>query len=505
MNKLKTALNLLLLLISTFLLHTPAYTQGQSKVWIVQEPDRGSNREFFKIYNDANSFDTNKFCVMYEESFKSYPVDDNDKGFTLENFISRENLQNSQKIVCSFKGELHKALKDSVPEMKGKSIAILSDVSDCKEIDDELNNTAVTFENKNVYFYCKKNAEGIGKINLCETGGNSCNNLESIKNTECNLDLNDSVSCDFLKCLNKSTNSKPFTDIDFTGGSQGTRRERTLFCAPTQGYTSSEKIVCSNKVTVGTTEQVVTYNMAYESMYTPSSSLKGVCKFQSDYSKDKNLIDKINQIGPSNSCSLSNDLSTEISKTDKSGCDNPSLCQANNTFSAGEGENIFCVQEGSDPTKGKKYICKSSYYKRNQGALPCVGGNRLTQISDYTSAIEAIERSNSGNYCDSEIPCKGVDNYVEEIKLERTISRLLPLGYTGILQRLSQLLYATAVFLFVLLMIINGIHLVRSGNSPEELKKAKEGIFKTIAGFLFVVFSGGFIISIINSMQQMSP
>jgi len=236
---------------------------------------------------------------------------------------------------------------------------------------------------------------------------------------------------------------------------------------------------------------------------------KGVCKFQDQYLAEgpsRSLKEDISGQLASNDCSLSLTFDDEMSKTDKVNCSNPGQCVDKNVYSQGTGENIFCIESGADFTKGVKYVCKNSYKFKGDSWVPCLT-IATTSIQNYEDVMKAINLS--GDFCGSEPPCKKLDAYFEEFKeqitLNRTVSRLLPLGYTQILQRVSQLLYATAVFLFVLLMIINGIHLVRSGNSPEELKKAKEGIFKTIAGFLFVVFSGGFIISIINSMQQMSP
>lgn len=190
-------------------------------------------------------------------------------------------------------------------------------------------------------------------------------------------------------------------------------------------------------------------------------------------------------------CNLENDGIEDCNESD---------CKTNKIFNQADsqGNIIFCQNN-------KKVVCPSSYTEVTYDSEGNASENVVSFESYKNDPYAYFNLANSqltAPYCDTYTNYRNQTGNFEPPRVGRVVVRNEALGYTGILQRVSQLLYAVAIFLFVFLMIINGIHLVRSGNSPEELKKAKEGIFKTIAGFLFVLFSGGFIISIINSMQQ---
>ena len=70
----------------------------------------------------------------------------------------------------------------------------------------------------------------------------------------------------------------------------------------------------------------------------------------------------------------------------------------------------------------------------------------------------------------------------------------------GLLKTISNFLFYVAILYFVLLMLSNGYAYVRAAEDPGKLKEIKASLFNTIAGFLFVLLSGGLIISLINSI-----
>jgi len=70
----------------------------------------------------------------------------------------------------------------------------------------------------------------------------------------------------------------------------------------------------------------------------------------------------------------------------------------------------------------------------------------------------------------------------------------------GLIKTLSNFLFYFAILYFVLLILSNGFAYVRAAEDPGKLKEIKASLFNTIAGFLFVLLSGGLIISLINQI-----
>lgn len=511
-----------------------ALTQSGGKVWIgLDQSHLGDSKIFRHTFSKDGffDFDTSKnwMCVRYSGAY-DYMKETGIAPKTLQDFIQEKGLQSNDKIICEkidgFKAcvppldlglcldkpawrlRLANQISQNVPQMKDKNLSFLAEVKSsmpCLEGDQILNQSSVKFSNTNLFYYCIKDPDGIHTVNLCEAGQQSCRDISSIRNQSCNLEANENKKCDYLTCLDKETNALRYQEA-FTTSSIPTTKDRTLFCVPSDNYTESQKIICSSKINTPSGLQDVDYDMATDSIANTASIYKDVCKYQDRYLAEgpsRTLKESITDQSTTNTCSLATSFDDEMRKTDKVNCTNPTKCEAENFFSRGGNQNIYCIGESSDFTKGVKYACKTEYKHKGDSWWPCIS-IATTKIENYADASKAIKLT--GDFCGAEPPCKKLDEYYSDFKesvtVGRKVNRLLPLEYTSILQRVAQVLYGTAIFLFVFLMIINGIHLVRSGSSPEELKKAKEGIFNAIAGFLFVLFSGGFIISIINSIQK---
>lgn len=188
----------------------------------------------------------------------------------------------------------------------------------------------------------------------------------------------------------------------------------------------------------------------------------------------------------------------DVSNNNSDVC-NEAECVATNKFFEVENKVIFCQND-------KKVVCYNSFTEVVYDS-DGYGTENIVRFDSYRNApYQYLELINSQrSHCDSFYNFKNKTGLYSAPSINRGVTRNQPLGYIEIFQRISQTIYAVSVFLFVLIMIINGIRFVRSGNNPEELKKGKEGLFNAIAGFLFVLFSGGFIIYMINSMQSTIP
>jgi len=192
-------------------------------------------------------------------------------------------------------------------------------------------------------------------------------------------------------------------------------------------------------------------------------------------------------------------------------CENPSTCIEQNIFSQENGRKpraVFCVDD--DAGKGHKFLCPEtskgdprSGFKlttldsyKNLFAPASNRNGALPPASKYLSGIPGKYQGTNLRYCSKLYDLMRTYD-VTKITQKET------LGYTGILASISQLIFSASAFLFILLIIINGIKYVRSAGDPTELKKAGQGLFNTIAGFLFIVFAGGFIINLIRLLKNM--
>lgn len=190
-------------------------------------------------------------------------------------------------------------------------------------------------------------------------------------------------------------------------------------------------------------------------------------------------------------------------------CENPITCIEQNIFSKENGRKprgIFCVDD--DSGKGQKYLCPET----SKGDPKA--GFRLTYLNSYTNLFSSASNRNGdlppasrylsgipGKYQNTNLRyCVRLYELMKSADVSRTVQKP-SLGYLGILTRVSQVIFSASAFLFILLIILNGIKFVRSAGDPTELKKASQGLFNAIAGFLFIVFAGGFIISLIRLLQ----
>ena len=162
-----------------------------------------------------------------------------------------------------------------------------------------------------------------------------------------------------------------------------------------------------------------------------------------------------------------------------------------NCFNGGSGVKynsegyIFCISDGGSTTAGKKYICKGSF-----GALT------YSDVATKSGGVVSLKSA----YADP-AKCMLVSDFNHSFP-NTSLKVKIPVDYSpvGLLKTISNFLFYVAILYFVLLMLSNGYAYVRAAEDPGKLKEIKASLFNTIAGFLFVLLSGGLIISLINSI-----
>jgi hypothetical protein len=148
---------------------------------------------------------------------------------------------------------------------------------------------------------------------------------------------------------------------------------------------------------------------------------------------------------------------------------------------------LYCISTQTDPKKGTVYFCPNL-------EIPYPAVNRpyrYVEITDLVvSGTDKIVKLKTGN--------TNCTTLFANTKLKVKI----PVDYSpvGLLKTISNFLFYVAILYFVLLMLSNGYAYVRAAEDPGKLKEIKASLFNTIAGFLFVLLSGGLIISLINSI-----
>lgn len=153
-------------------------------------------------------------------------------------------------------------------------------------------------------------------------------------------------------------------------------------------------------------------------------------------------------------------------------CTGASICERDNVIVRGErgdaGKNFFCI---------------------NDRIVKCEGS-----VTTYSVA------KTPGSACEDFNPltASGINLTPAYTNIKTTDST--PLSPGNIIKQISNFLYFFAIFYFILLMLTNAFAYVRSGEDPSKLKEIKASLFNTIAGFLFVLLSGGLIISLINQL-----
>ena len=162
-----------------------------------------------------------------------------------------------------------------------------------------------------------------------------------------------------------------------------------------------------------------------------------------------------------------------------------------NCFNGGSGVkynsegDIFCISDGGSTTAGKKYICKGSFGTLTYSDVATKSGGVISLKSAYADPAKCMLVSDYN----LSFPSTSL-----KIKIQADYSPV------GLLKTISNFLFYVAILYFVLLMLSNGYAYVRAAEDPGKLKEIKASLFNTIAGFLFVLLSGGLIISLINQI-----
>lgn len=141
-------------------------------------------------------------------------------------------------------------------------------------------------------------------------------------------------------------------------------------------------------------------------------------------------------------------------------------------------ESIYCGPNNTMYTCDENYDTTQMYEKNARSGEDIYTGNLLL---DYAKKCYVFDPIDFGS---------------------RNVKALKPeiLSPVGLVKTISNFLFYFAIFYFVLLMLINGFSYVRAAEDPGKLKEIKANLFNTIAGFLFVLLSGGLIISFINQI-----
>jgi hypothetical protein len=322
----------------------------------------------------------------------------------------------------------------------------------------------------------------------------SCNNQS--------LSLSGPDLCDnFIGCSNRNADF----DNQITDTVDNVQKVRRMYCLNVGGQ--SKAVVCPQKITYRieipaerTVELNITRYYADLSINGIQSDFSGVCKKLSDYQNDKDLKENLDSTpGYIAGCSLNSDFEIERNKPDKTFCDGADDCSQRSIFSGGPSSGIYCIKNEGE-TSAKKYICLNSYLDSSNSTVN-ISGN-------YNNAKSAIAYSylpsnlGSGETLSNLRPCLLLTDLPQDYDFTRNVVPIRPLSPNDILKRISEFLYGTSIFIFVMLMVINGINFVnaKNGGGPGDLKKAQQGLFNAIAGLLFIIFAGGFIINLINSI-----
>jgi len=150
---------------------------------------------------------------------------------------------------------------------------------------------------------------------------------------------------------------------------------------------------------------------------------------------------------------------------------------------------LYCINKGDGKAdKGTVHFCQATI--TGSGSVL----KSYSQISEIktVSGLENVYFKSGGS-----TSCSASPTIYAEVKLRKSN----PLSPIGLIKNIASFLYYFAIFYFIVLILINAFSYVRSGEDPSKLKQINESLFNTIAGFIFVLASGGVILYIINSFQ----
>jgi hypothetical protein len=214
-----------------------------------------------------------------------------------------------------------------------------------------------------------------------------------------------------------------------------------------------------------------------------------------------------NFLGSSMTCSLTGNfiLDSKPKQTDLSdfSCSFPNDCSARNLYSQettlNNANSIFCIQEGPNENEGQKYLCP-----RN---TPTNRNGEFTILNSYNKVLAPSISIYASPYL-SEIPpsyintnlkyCRKLSELYKQIILSRDTQDPQSVTYFGIIRGVVDVLYYGSLFMFLFIMVLNGIRYVNANENSNKLSQAKKGFFNAVAGLLFIIFAGGFLINLIK-------
>ncbi|NBO17401.1 MAG: hypothetical protein EBV07_00700 [Proteobacteria bacterium] len=179
-------------------------------------------------------------------------------------------------------------------------------------------------------------------------------------------------------------------------------------------------------------------------------------------------------------------------------CKNPGACYDDNVVTPGD--------------DGSKYVCYGRQQGWATGTVLDSRGYLLKCSGSLTSVSDVIEASSWWNISSrlwrdytvksdiSQYGCSRAEYTPDPINLIVKRTDQSPLSPLNIIRTITNFLYYFAIFYFIVLMLVNAISYVRSAEDPSELKKIKESLFNTIAGFLFVLLSGSVIVYLLTQI-----
>lgn len=275
-------------------------------------------------------------------------------------------------------------------------------------------------------------------------------------NTSCIFGSYVSTASDTKK--NCAFDNQKFEYRDATGS------YRHIVCTP-----DNVKYTCDNSVK----------NVPYTTLFSPTfNNAKGGFDYQGT-KITKNYDCKPYAPPAEETCTIN----TKVTKNGD--CVVPVGCFKNNKYErtkiGDEEVALYCMSKsGSNKLDGYIYYCplNSDGTAKNYTDIS-VENNKYVYLSSFGSE------------------CKRYTDTFVNIKLRQS-DKFSPLG---LIKAVSNLLYYFAIFYFIVLILLNGFAYVRSGEDPSKLKQINESLFNTIAGFIFVLASGGVILYLINSIK----
>ncbi len=409
-------------------------------------------------------------------------------------------------VVCAnldlFKNDVGFKEKDylNLPQKDLYYLIGISEQAFCPEGDAKIKDISITDSVK-----CEKDpGDNLGRIKFCKDS--NCKGFAEYKNSTCDFPSNyvsGSTCNNFIKCEGEFD--------EFTDTVSGNVKTRRAFCLPNNDNTGSVLAVCSNEISFTGQVQVsaVNYSIALQSIRSTDTNDRyyGVCKNLDAYLSNNSLIEVGNNtVSPNPSpnptpapsgCSLDEYYGYEILKPNKYNCTEQLKCETNNIYSSQQdGPNIFCIKDPNQTNNtGVKYACLESYLRGSSSTTKEVIDNypkaQVAINTSYSPANTSLPKILSNNR-----PCLTFEEYERGESFFRTTNQVTLLNPLGVLRSTISALYAVAGFIFVISMILNGLNYVNSSSDTKKLELAKKGLFNSIAGLLFIIFSGGLIINI---------